>query len=162
MPAISHKMLESQAVQGEIETRAAESGTIAEVEAELCITGLANLALADSDSSLDEVDDAERSDDPMNDVKFDGTACRFCSHKTISPATTAQHLVERHALTIPYFDRLTDLATFLGYPNTIVHRSRECMYCARQIHSTAAVRQHMEMKSHCKLDLSRDSDLLDF
>jgi pre-60S factor REI1 len=162
LPSISQQVFVSGAGQGEIEPESPERESSAQVKAESDILAIESLLLTESDSSLDEVDGAEQSDDPTVDEDFDTAACPFCPHKSHTPTMTVQHLAQQHALTIPCLDRLTDLATFLGYLNTVVYRFHECIYCARQMHSAAAVRQHMVMKGHCRLDLSADSELLDF
>jgi len=165
LPALSQHIFESQVTRKATDLESSKGESTEQIEAESSIAVLEGLPLEDSDSSPDEddeVDETEHSDDLTIDEDFDGIACPFCPHKSLSSTMASQHLTERHELTIPCLDRLTDLGTFLGYLNTIVYRFHECLYCARQMHSAPAVRQHMVMKGHCRLDLSADSDLLDF
>jgi len=162
LSAITKQAFELQATQEGPKSEALQPGSIAQSNSEPSMGVPEGLSLVESGSSQDESDEVAQSDDLTIEEEYDATACPFCPHTSLPSTMTLQHLFDRHALTIPCIDRLTDLATFLGYLNTIVHRFHECIYCARRYHSAAAVRQHIVMKGHCRLDLSAESDLLDF
>ena len=128
LPAITEQAFGSQATQEGTKSETSYAGSISQRVSEPDMEVLEGLSLARSGSSQDDFDEAERFDELTVEEGYDAMACPLCPHKSLSPTMTLQHLTERHVLTIPSIDRLTDLATFLGYLNTIVLRFHECIY----------------------------------
>lgn len=67
-----------------------------------------------------------------------------------------------HGLFIPCPSSLHSLDSFLGYLSTIVFTYHECLYCGVEKSSVDGVQTHMRDKGHCMIDLSGESELLDF
>lgn len=90
------------------------------------------------------------------------TLCVFCSTTSLSLDANFAHMSSHHAFVIPNLSHLTDLESFIVYLNTLVQSFHECIYCGHTKHSVEGIRQHMQMKRHCKLSLDEESDMLDF
>ncbi|KAF2208894.1 hypothetical protein CERZMDRAFT_100878 [Cercospora zeae-maydis SCOH1-5] len=52
--------------------------------------------------------------------------------------------------------------TFITYLALVIETYHFCLYCGHEKHSKEAVQAHMLDKGHCQLDLSHNSEFLDF
>ncbi len=92
--------------------------------------------------------------------------CLFCS-QTFSSSTTGltsnvSHMLTAHGLFIPNPNKVSDLPSFIGYLATEVRTWHECLYCGATKPSTASIQSHMRDKAHCRLNVDREPELLDF
>lgn len=91
------------------------------------------------------------------------TECLFCCSKTTSEDDNLQHMKTCHGFLIPDIDQLeTDLETLLNYLALVICRYHSCIHCGHEKHSAEAARSHMLSKGHCMLDLSSESEYLEF
>jgi pre-60S factor REI1 len=68
-----------------------------------------------------------------------------------------------HGFQVPNLSSIqTDLETFISYLSMVVNSYHECLHCGHVKQSAEAVRAHMIAKGHCMLDLSENSEYLDF
>lgn len=67
----------------------------------------------------------------------------------------------QHGLFIPSPERL-DMESFLGYLAVIVFSYNECLYCHLEKGTVDGVQTHMRDKGHCMINMSADSELLEF
>ncbi|RDW57324.1 hypothetical protein BP5796_12774 [Coleophoma crateriformis] len=113
-----------------------------------------------SNSSDEDVSDheSEESSSPFQ--------CLFCSqdfaNDDIGFAANLEHMRTAHGMTIPDPELVVDLPSFVGYLATEVRAWHECLYCGATKPSTRSIQSHMRDKSHCRLNLDREPELLDF
>lgn len=92
--------------------------------------------------------------------------CLFCQRKFDDNIkefeATLEHMATAHGLFIPDRESITDIESFLGYLATEVRSWHECLYCGTTRDSTLAIQSHMRDSSHCKLNLDREPELLEF
>lgn len=92
--------------------------------------------------------------------------CLFCQQRFDDDdedfENTLEHMYTAHGLFLPEYDRLSDLESFLSYLATEVRSWHECLYCGTTRTSTLAIQSHMRDSGHCKLNLEREPELLDF
>ncbi|EME78462.1 uncharacterized protein MYCFIDRAFT_120848, partial [Pseudocercospora fijiensis CIRAD86] len=110
-----------------------------------------------------EHEDSSNEGDLEQDEMAATTDCLFCLTASSSMKDNLDHMSACHAFTIPHLQHLeTDLGTFLAYLALVICHFHACLYCGQEKHSAEAVRRHMLTKGHCMLNLSPDSDFLDF
>nr|POF03033.1 zinc finger protein 622 [Quercus suber] len=109
-------------------------------------------------------DDADQSDKPKeDDTAVASRQCLFCSERQLSSGDNMQHMAQAHGFRVPNQDGLqTDLETFLAYLNRVVRVFHSCLSCSTYKSSTEAVQAHMYDRGHRMLDLSPNSDFLEF
>ncbi|KAF1979551.1 hypothetical protein BU23DRAFT_522887 [Bimuria novae-zelandiae CBS 107.79] len=92
--------------------------------------------------------------------------CLFCPQKFDDNEegleSNLDHMSIHHGLFIPDQSMISDLESFLGYLATEVREWHECLYCGTARDSTVAIQSHMRDRGHCKLNLEREPELLDF
>ncbi|KAF2020596.1 hypothetical protein BU24DRAFT_487181 [Aaosphaeria arxii CBS 175.79] len=90
------------------------------------------------------------------------TQCLFCN--TVSPTLDAnvEHMFSTHGLFIPSQDQLSDMQSFLGYLATLVFEYHQCLYCGLERGTADGVQTHMRDKGHCMINLTPESELLEF
>jgi pre-60S factor REI1 len=112
--------------------------------------------------STEVMNEADSETDLNADEASRSILCIFCSTTSSSLGANVEHMSASHQLVIPHLHHLTDLDSFIIYLNTLVQTFHECIYCSHTRHSVESIRHHMIHKQHCRLDLSEESDLLDF
>ena len=92
--------------------------------------------------------------------------CLFCSQGFASDdagfAENLEHMRTAHGLSIPDPEMVVDMQSFVGYLATEVRAWHECLYCGATKPSTLSIQSHMRDKGHCRLNLDREPELLDF
>lgn len=73
-----------------------------------------------------------------------------------------EHMFSTHGTFMPDAAMVSDVETLLGYLSTVVCEWHECLYCGTIRNCTSAIQSHMRDKGHCKLDLDREPELLEF
>ena len=113
-----------------------------------------------SSSSDEEVSEEE---DEESASPFD---CLFCSRGFASDddgfATNLEHMRTAHGMFIPDSNTVIDMESFVGYLATEVRVWHECLYCGAMKPSIQSIQSHMRDKGHCRLNLDREPELLDF
>lgn len=111
---------------------------------------------AESDPELNAtVDDADEDEDESD--------CLFCNQRFGILQDNLEHMHQAHSFSVPNTDALaTDMDTFITYLSLVIETYHSCLYCGHEKHSKEAVQAHMLDKGHCQLDLSKDSEYLDF
>ncbi|KAI5363154.1 hypothetical protein Slin14017_G068350 [Septoria linicola] len=90
-------------------------------------------------------------------------ACLFCTEGCDDMDDALSHMQAVHGFVVPRPDDLaTDIETFISYLTLVIDTYHACLFCGNEKHSAEAVRSHMLAKAHCQLDLSEQSDFLDF
>ncbi|RDW63365.1 hypothetical protein BP6252_10910 [Coleophoma cylindrospora] len=111
-------------------------------------------------SSDEEVSDHESEESPSP------FQCLFCSQDFANDdtgfAANLEHMQTTHGMTIPDPELVVDLPSFVGYLATEVRAWHECVYCGATKPSTRSIQSHMRDKGHCRLNLDREPELLDF
>lgn len=118
---------------------------------------------ASPEQAMLPADDNDRND-PYDDTTTDcNTRCLFCPHLSLSLDQNLTHMRLRHNFHIPESGRLTtDIETLLSYLFTIIEDFQACIYCGVEKRSAEAIRTHMLDKGHCMMDLSTESEFLEF
>lgn len=92
--------------------------------------------------------------------------CLFCNQSFDSHddglALNVEHMQTAHGMSIPDIDTVSDLQSFVGYLATEVRSWHECLYCGATKPSTRSIQSHMRDKDHCRLNLDREPELLEF
>jgi pre-60S factor REI1 len=88
--------------------------------------------------------------------------CLFCNLESSTLDANIDHMSSRHGLFIPSLDRLSDLESFFSYLATLIFSYNECLFCGLEKSTVEGVQTHMRDKGHCKIELSAESELLDF
>lgn len=88
--------------------------------------------------------------------------CLLCGIDSLTLEQNVSHMQHSHGLHIPEKRYLTDLESFIGYLGVLVLQYHECLYCGGIKRSVQGIRQHMLAKGHCMINLSPESELLDF
>ncbi|KAM3424136.1 hypothetical protein BST61_g11318 [Cercospora zeina] len=102
-------------------------------------------------------------DSMIDDADDDESDCLFCNRRFDSLPDSQDHMQQAHGFFVPNADELaTDMDTFITYLALVIETYHSCLYCGHEKHSKEAVQAHMLDKGHCQLDLSRDSEFLDF
>lgn len=116
----------------------------------------------DVPTDVTQTDKAESEDDV--DIPLPSPAsCLFCTVTCDTIEQNLSHMKAVHDFTVPNVDKLqTDLETFISYLALVVSRYFSCLYCGYTRHSVGAIRSHMLDKRHCMLDLSPESEFLEF
>lgn len=73
-----------------------------------------------------------------------------------------KHMSVAHGFFIPDITLVLDLEVFLAYLAIAVREWHECLYCGIVRGCTEAAQSHMRDKAHCKLNLDREPELLEF
>ncbi|KAK4500942.1 hypothetical protein PRZ48_009134 [Zasmidium cellare] len=103
------------------------------------------------------------SSDEDDELLSEPERCLFCTFLSSTVDDCLSHMQQSHGFHIPQRDALqTDLETLLAYLNLVISRFHSCLYCGHEKYSADGARSHMISKGHCMLDLSKDSDFLDF
>ncbi|KAH7330356.1 C2H2 type zinc-finger-domain-containing protein [Rhexocercosporidium sp. MPI-PUGE-AT-0058] len=92
------------------------------------------------------------------------SSCLFCPLSSSSLTHNMAHMHTTHAFSIPHQASLFDLVTFIEYLSTLITTFQECVYCGQTRDTTAAIRQHMVDKGHCRLadDAAESEEFEDF
>lgn len=90
------------------------------------------------------------------------TQCLFCNFHSATLDENVAHMSSQHGLFIPSPEQLLDLESFLNYLATIIFDYNECLYCGLEKSSVDGVQTHMRDKGHCMINMSAESELLDF
>ncbi|SMY27709.1 unnamed protein product [Zymoseptoria tritici ST99CH_1A5] len=108
-------------------------------------------------------EDLAEDDEEDENVVLDPANCLFCTSFHSEVSENLVHMTAAHGFTIPNLSTIqTDLETFISYLSLVVNKYHECLHCGHVKHSAQAVRAHMSDKGHRKLDLSENSEYLDF
>ncbi|PIA89262.1 Zinc finger protein [Cercospora beticola] len=103
------------------------------------------------------------SDATTDDADEDESDCLFCNKRFDNLQENLDHMHQAHSFSVPNADDLaTDMDTFITYLTLVIETYHSCLYCGNEKHSKEAVQAHMLDKGHCQLDLSKDSEYLDF
>ncbi|KAF2024439.1 hypothetical protein EK21DRAFT_78689 [Setomelanomma holmii] len=94
--------------------------------------------------------------------KGPASQCLFCNIVSSTLNTNVDHMSAKHGLFIPSPERLSDMCSFLGYLAMIIFDYKQCLYCGIQKSSVDGVQTHMRDKGHCMINVSAESELLDF
>lgn len=123
------------------------------------------------DEVEDEVDGSPQSSSDESDTPSDidemaqplsPSHCLLCGIDSFTLEQNVSHMQHSHGFHIPEKRYLTDLESFIGYLGVLVLQYHECLYCGSTKRSVQGIRQHMLAKGHCMVNLSPDSELLDF
>ncbi|PPJ53083.1 hypothetical protein CBER1_11560 [Cercospora berteroae] len=97
------------------------------------------------------------------DADEDESDCLFCNQCFDNLPDNLDHMRQAHSFSVPNADALaTDMDTFITYLALVVETYHSCLYCGHEKHSQEAVQAHMLDHGHCQLDLSKDSEYLEF
>lgn len=119
-------------------------------------------ASADAEAEPDSISEETCEAENETSQKVPSTQCLFCNLDSPTLNTNIDHMSSTHGLFIPSLDRLSDLESFLGYLATIVFQYNECLYCSLAKGTVDGVQTHMRDKGHCMIQMSAESELLDF
>ncbi|KAF2820092.1 hypothetical protein CC86DRAFT_449699 [Ophiobolus disseminans] len=117
---------------------------------------------ADIEPVLARQENSQVDDQVSEDVEISATQCLFCSLNSPTISTSIDHMTSQHGLFIPSSDKLSDLESFVKYLATIVFEYHECLYCGLEKGTVDSVQTHMRDKGHCMIDMSVNSELLEF
>ncbi|GIZ41122.1 hypothetical protein CKM354_000443800 [Cercospora kikuchii] len=120
-------------------------------------------SLASTLSAEATTQSSSESDATAEDADEDQSDCLFCNQRFENLQENLDHMHQAHSFSVPNADELaTDMDTFVTYLALVIESYHSCLYCGHEKHSKAAVQAHMLDKGHCQLDLSKDSEYLDF
>ena len=117
-----------------------------------------------SPSNPDSSDeDATEDEDDQDPSPFQ---CLFCNQGFAIDGTgltnNLEHMRAAHGMFIPDPETMVDMESFVGYLATVVRAWHECLYCGAMKSSTLGIQSHMKDKGHCRLNLEREPELLEF
>ncbi|KAK6507954.1 hypothetical protein TWF481_006374 [Arthrobotrys musiformis] len=72
------------------------------------------------------------------------------------------HMQKSHSFSLPTSSKVIDLPTLISYLATEIKLWHECLYCGATKPSMKSVQSHMRDKSHCRINLDREPELLEF
>ncbi|SMQ54075.1 unnamed protein product [Zymoseptoria tritici ST99CH_3D7] len=125
--------------------------------------GVASTSIVPELEGRTPAEDLVEEDEEDENVVLDPANCLFCTSSHSKVSENLAHMSAAHGFTIPNLSTIqTDLETFVSYLSLVVNKYHECLHCGHVKHSAQAIRAHMSDKGHRRLDLSEDSEYLDF
>jgi pre-60S factor REI1 len=107
--------------------------------------------------------DSESSDASEEETHLNPARCLFCLHESSAIGANILHMKTIHGFHITDAEKLQEgLEALLWYLDLVINRFYSCLYCGHAKHSAEAARAHMLDKGHCMLDMSPDSEYLEF
>lgn len=128
----------------------------------LCSTTIMSTLQRDDDQSERESSSSE------GGQTTSGLQCLFCDrvfacgNEEDGLVFNLEHMQTAHSLSIPESEEVTDMLSFLDYLAIEIRTWHECIYCGATKRSTRSVQSHMRDKDHCRLNLEREPELLEF
>jgi pre-60S factor REI1 len=116
----------------------------------------------DKASSSSEDDEIHDSEEIKSQETYLPTDCLFCPLKLPDLSENITHMQSQHGLFIPEPSHVSHMETFIRFLGELITQYNECLYCGAERNSTTAIRQHMQSKGHCMLNLEREPELLEF
>jgi pre-60S factor REI1 len=108
----------------------------------------------------------EETSDDEDEESASPFQCLFCNQDFASDdsslSANLEHMQMVHEMSIPYPEKVVDMESFVGYLATEVRIWHECLYCGATKPSALSIQSHMRDKGHCRLNVDREPELLDF
>ena len=117
----------------------------------------------DEEDDDDEIIDSDSSDTSEEETHLIPARCLFCLHDSAAIEANISHMESTHGFRVPEIDKLQEgLEPLLWYLDLVINRFYSCLYCGHAKHSAEATRAHMLDKGHCMLDMSPESEYMEF
>ncbi|KAF3064417.1 hypothetical protein GL218_01325 [Daldinia childiae] len=109
----------------------------------------------DQDVASDTEDELEEPSAP----DFDPGSCLFCAQESDTLDDNMTHMAAAHSFNVPFQEFLAvDLDTIIEYLHFVIFGYRECICCGTRRGTVEGVQQHMVAKSHCRFDISIETE----
>ncbi|KAL7756493.1 hypothetical protein ACKLNR_013486 [Fusarium oxysporum f. sp. zingiberi] len=85
--------------------------------------------------------------------------CLFCTKDSSTLDESMKHMSTAHGFNIPFQEFLAvDLETLVSYFHFVINTYRECICCGRHRSTVEGIQHHMLAKSHCRFDISPETE----
>ncbi|KAF5631141.1 TRI15 transcription factor [Fusarium tjaetaba] len=113
----------------------------------------------DPESESDTEDDDFEEDQELVATEFVPGHCLFCTKDTSALDDSMKHMSSAHGFNIPFQDFLAvDLETLVSYLHFVINTYRECICCGTHRSTVEGIQHHMLAKSHCRFDISPETE----
>ncbi|WPH02655.1 cytoplasmic 60s subunit biogenesis factor rei1 like protein [Acrodontium crateriforme] len=108
-----------------------------------------------------QAEEEETDEDEEYEHKADIKQCLFCNYVSPTKELNINHMSKQHGFFIPERDYLVDLDGLVTYLHETISVLHQCLYCHKQVHTTAGVQTHMRDRGHCMIAYSTEDEQME-
>jgi len=91
----------------------------------------------------------------------DVNQCLFCNYVSPTMELNVNHMGKQHGWFIPEMEFLVDMKGLINYLSETIQVLHQCLYCHKQVHTSAGVQTHMRDRGHCMIAYSTEDEQMD-
>ena len=91
----------------------------------------------------------------------DVNQCLFCNYVSPTMDLNVNHMGKQHGWFVPEMEFLVDMKGLINYLSETIQVLHQCLYCHKQVHTSAGVQTHMRDRGHCMIAYSTEDEQMD-
>jgi pre-60S factor REI1 len=91
----------------------------------------------------------------------DVNMCLFCNYVSPTMDLNINHMGKQHGWFVPEMEFLVDMKGLINYLSETIQVLHQCLYCHKQVHTSAGVQTHMRDRGHCMIAYSTEDEQMD-
>lgn len=100
-------------------------------------------------------------EDEEYEHKADVNQCLFCNYVSPTLDLNMNHMGKQHGFFVPEKEYLVDLKGLINYLSETIQVLHQCLFCAKQVHTTSGVQTHMRDRGHCMIAYSTEDEQME-
>ncbi|KAM0723973.1 hypothetical protein Q7P37_000964 [Cladosporium fusiforme] len=100
-------------------------------------------------------------EDEEYEHKADVNQCLFCNYVSPTLDLNMNHMGKQHGFFVPEKEYLVDLKGLINYLSETIQVLHQCLFCAKQVHTSAGVQTHMRDRGHCMIAYSTEDEQME-
>lgn len=100
-------------------------------------------------------------EDEEYEHEADVNQCLFCNYVSPTMDLNVNHMGKQHGWFVPEMEYLVDMKGLINYLSETIQVLHQCLYCHKQVHTSAGVQTHMRDRGHCMIAYSTEDEQMD-